>query len=235
MKQLLVAAGLAALAAPSLAHARDVTMRVQDVPLGVRALTSAPRATQFNLLGLHWIGGGRIEYRTRAGHGAWRGWHTADSDNSSGAWHDGNLDWTGTSSRVQFRTRGTVRRLRSYELWSRVTTAPPRQLSQAGTPAIVSRAAWGAEEEIVRARPLIASTLKLAIVHHTAGTNSYTPAQSAAIVRGIEVYHVQGNGWNDIGYNFLVDRYGTVYEGRGGGIEKNVIGAHAGGFNAGTT
>jgi flagellar hook assembly protein FlgD len=57
---------------------------------------------------------------------------------------------------------------------------------------------------------------------------------SPAIVRGIEVYHVKGNGWNDIGYNFLIDRYGTVYEGRGGGMTRNVIGAHALGFNAGT-
>ncbi|HEY2327870.1 MAG TPA: FlgD immunoglobulin-like domain containing protein, partial [Gaiellaceae bacterium] len=72
------------------------------------------------------------------------------------------------------------------------------------------------------------------VVHHTAGSNNYTPAQSAAIVRGIQLYHVQGNGWNDIGYNFLVDRYGTVYEGRGGGMTRNVIGAHAGGFNSGT-
>ena len=62
--------------------------------------------------------------------------------------------------------------------------------------------------------------LRLAIVHHTAGTNDYTPAQAAAIVRGIEVYHVVGNGWNDIGYNFLVDRFGTVYEGRGGGVDE---------------
>ena len=78
------------------------------------------------------------------------------------------------------------------------------------------------------------TTLKLAVVHHTAGTNAYTPAQAASIVRGIEVYHVKGNGWNDIGYNFLVDRYGTVYEGRGGGMTRNVIGAHALGFNTGT-
>ena len=76
---------------------------------------------------------------------------------------------------------------------------------------------------------------RFAVVHHTAGSNAYTRAQSAAIVRGIELYHVRGNGWNDIGYNFLVDKYGQVFEGRAGGIERNVIGAHAQGFNTGST
>ena len=96
------------------------------------------------------------------------------------------------------------------------------------------RSAWGADESIRRAEPSYGPTIRFASVHHTAGTNAYSPSQAAAIMRGIEVYHVKSNGWNDIGYNFLVDRYGTVYEGRYGGIDKNVIGAYARGFNTGS-
>ena len=84
------------------------------------------------------------------------------------------------------------------------------------------------------ARPRYAKRVAFAVVHHTAGSNAYTRSQSAAIVRGIELYHVRGNGWNDIGYNFLVDKYGQVFEGRAGGIDRNVIGAHAEGFNTGS-
>ena len=73
-----------------------------------------------------------------------------------------------------------------------------------------------------------------AIVHHTASTNSYTAAQSAALMRGFQAYHVKSNGWADIGYNFLVDRYGQIFEGRYGGIDRNVVGAHAQGFNTGS-
>ena len=71
-------------------------------------------------------------------------------------------------------------------------------------------------------------------MHHTASTNAYSCARSASIVRGIEVYHVKGNGWDDIGYNFLVDACGQIFEGRWGGIDRNVVGAHSGGFNSGT-
>ena len=109
-----------------------------------------------------------------------------------------------------------------------------RALSSAGSPAIVRRSAWRADESIVRAKPAVVERLEFAVVHHTAGRNAYSPAESAAIVRGIELFHVKGNGWNDIGYNFLVDRFGTVFEGRGGGIDRNVVGAHAEGFNTGS-
>ena len=102
-------------------------------------------------------------------------------------------------------------------------------------PAIVSRAAWGANESIRRAPPSYAPSVRFAIVHHTAGTNTYSRDDAAAIVRGIQLYHVRGNGWNDIGYNFLVDRFGTIYEGRYGGVDRNVVGAHALGFNTGST
>jgi hypothetical protein len=233
--RLLLAAMVLALAVPASACAGLVTMHVSDVALGSsRGLESPPATQRFDMLAVHWIGAGSVEYRTRSTAGTWRPWQAADADDRSGAWHDGDLDWTGPSSAAVFRTHGDVRRLRSYEIESRVLASPVRATASAGSPAIVTRAEWHANEEIVRAHPVIASRLRLAIVHHTAGTNDYTRAQSAAIVRGIEVYHVLGNGWNDIGYNFLVDRFGTVYEGRGGGIDQNVVGAHAQGFNVGT-
>ncbi|MEV0808193.1 N-acetylmuramoyl-L-alanine amidase [Micromonospora sp. NPDC050200] len=110
------------------------------------------------------------------------------------------------------------------------TTAP----NPIRTPKVVTRAGWKADESIVLDPPTYGTTVKAFFVHHTAGTNSYSCVDSAAIVRGIEVYHVKSNGWNDIGYNFLVDKCGVVFEGRKGGIDKPVTGAHTYGFNTDT-
>jgi hypothetical protein len=240
MKKLLLILSIG-LALPGIARAAtvrtpDVTMVSRDVPLAGRALQAAAAPLRFDMLGIHWQGKGGVAYRTRAVGGRWSSWRAVDADGpqTDPPWHFGNLDWTGASDAVQFRTAKGVTHLRAYYLDSRVVGTPQRSLSIAGSPAIVPRADWQADEKIVRAHPLYAPALRLAVVHHTDGTNAYTRAESPAIVRGIEVYHVKGNGWNDIGYNFLVDRFGTVYEGRGGGITRNVIGAHALGFNYGT-
>jgi hypothetical protein len=109
-----------------------------------------------------------------------------------------------------------------------------RSVSVAGSPLILTRASWRADERIRRGLPDYADTLRFAVVHHTAGSNSYTRAQAASIVRGIQRYHVLANGWDDIGYNFLVDKYGQIFEGRYGGVDRNVVGAHAQGFNQGS-
>ncbi len=222
------------LLASGVARATDVTMVVRDVPLRAqRALAgSTPR---FNLIGLHWQGPGTPWYRTRSVSGGWGEWKPGDDDwGRIGKWRKGNPDWTGAANAIQIRIAGRVTRLREYLLWSPPVRVPARRLMLAGAPAIIPRSGWQADESIRRAAPVYAPTLQLAVVHHTVTTNDYSCAQSAAIVRGIEVYHVKGNGWNDIGYNFLVDRCGQVFEGRYGGVDKNVVGAHSQGFNTGT-
>ena len=133
-------------------------------------------------------------------------------------WKLGNPYWTGSARRLQLRVRGDVTRVRAFYLWSPVTVAPVARPVAAGPtrPAIITRAAWGADEQIVRGTPAYASRLAFSVVHHTAGAAPTSKAQSAAMVRGIQSYHVRSNGWNDIGYNFLVDPFGQVFEGRGG-------------------
>jgi hypothetical protein len=97
-----------------------------------------------------------------------------------------------------------------------------------------SRAEWGADESKRSGSIRYADTVRHAVVHHTAGSNDYGPEDGPAIVRGIYHYHTQALGWNDIGYNALVDRFGVVYEGRAGGLDRAVIGAHAAGYNTGS-
>jgi hypothetical protein len=107
-------------------------------------------------------------------------------------------------------------------------------------PAIVSRAEWGARPYATDvpgcgSAPLLGQGVFGAVVHHTVTSNSYAPDDAPAMIRGIQAFHMDGNGWCDIGYIFIVDRYGRAYEGRAGGITKAVLGAQVAGFNSVTT
>ncbi|HYM63780.1 MAG TPA: FlgD immunoglobulin-like domain containing protein [Gaiellaceae bacterium] len=240
-----------ALVVPGLAEAR-VTMSVREEPIAaarstsgsIRVLPARVVPAPFNLVGLHWRGAGKVYFRT-AGARGWSPWRFARPEaedlpdpgspeaKRSRGWKLGNPFWTGSAYRIQYRLAGEVDQLRSFLVRTTVSSVP-RSVARATVPPIVRRQGWDADETIVRSAPWYADRIGFAVVHHTAGAQPSTPQQSAAIVRGIQRYHVKGNGWNDIGYNFLVDRFGQVFEGRAGGITRNVVGAHAQGFNTGS-
>jgi hypothetical protein len=118
-----------------------------------------------------------------------------------------------------------------------VASTPVAQ-ALAPKPELVSRAGWGADLAdggCPPRGPPQYGTVQTAVIHHTVNANDYTPEEAPSIVLGICRFHVFGNGWNDIGYNALVDRYGTLYEGRAGGLKRPVVGAQAQGFNSQTT
>ncbi len=94
------------------------------------------------------------------------------------------------------------------------------------------RADWDPNNECAPRTTAGFGSVQAVTVHHTAGSNDYTEAQVPAVMLAICKYHRNANGWNDIGYNVLVDRYGGAWEGRAGGLTNAVIGAHAQGFNS---
>ncbi|MFF2073573.1 peptidoglycan recognition protein [Kitasatospora sp. NPDC058162] len=218
----------------------------------------APRATRsFELLGVVWDGspkalaGGSVRVRTRdAATGRWGDWHTLEADSVDGPDslpHGGTAPlWAGRSNGVAVDVHpgpaGLPHGLR-VELVdpgqgaASVETQPmperpagPEALS-APRPGIVTRAGWGADESIREPGFVYTGAVRVTFLHHTATATDYACSDAPRIIRSIYQYHVQSNGWRDIGYNFLVDHCGTIYEGRAGGVDQPVLGAHTLGFN----
>ncbi len=115
------------------------------------------------------------------------------------------------------------------------STIAPVSVARASTvaamPPIITRAQWGADESLRRGSARYSPTIKAAFVHHTATKNNYTPEQAAKQMRNLYSWFTKGLKYSDMAYNFLVDRFGRLYEGRAGGIDQSVVGGHTAGFN----
>ncbi|MFF6782090.1 FG-GAP-like repeat-containing protein [Streptomyces sp. NPDC012510] len=102
-------------------------------------------------------------------------------------------------------------------------------------PPIVSRARWGADESTVTGAAQYIDRISAVLVHHTGGTDAYSCAESPALIRALTAYDIQTAGRGDLGYNFVVDKCGRVYEGRAGGADLSVRGEHTPGFDGDST
>ena len=108
--------------------------------------------------------------------------------------------------------------------------APGSAAAAAAKPTVFPRAAWGADESKRTGVPSY-GRVQVGFVHHTDSQNTYAPSQVPAMIRGIYAYHLS-QGWSDIGYNFIVDRFGRTWEGRHGGMDRAVVGAQTMNYNS---
>ncbi|HEV7887318.1 MAG TPA: N-acetylmuramoyl-L-alanine amidase [Acidimicrobiales bacterium] len=238
-------------------------IRVASIRVGEGGVHRAPFALSH--VGLRWQGSEAavVQVRWQQPSGQWTEWRGV------GVNHDLEDETTGTVYASLVRVDGArsvdtrvVRgEARSLTVAAIDTVHGPRHLiakpalstppagaspssARVPPPPIVSRGEWGADESKRTGTPGFAP-IKRAIVHHTDTAND--DPDPAATVRAVYAYHTGFRGWNDIGYNFLVDAQGRVYEGRWArsyaagqvhdgedGSARGVIGAHAEGINSGS-
>lgn len=202
----------------------------------------------------------RVELRFRGGGGRWSRWVSATGC-TGGQHHgpdrpaalDGVIGepvWSGGTTAVQLRaTRalsgvrlhlidvsdglGARRRALSASagvLAGALPLAAPVLPAGAGQPPIIARRSWAQGMAYPRVAPAY-GRVRVAFVHHTENPNGYSPGEVPAMLLAIFLFHRDVRGWNDIGYNFVIDLFGRVFEARAGGIDEPVVGAHAGGYN----
>ncbi|CAF2385344.1 unnamed protein product [Rotaria sp. Silwood2] len=98
--------------------------------------------------------------------------------------------------------------------------------SNANCPSIVTRSQWGARA--AKSRTAMTTPVQYVVIHHTTGGTCTTKSDCITKMKGFQNYHMDSNGWDDIGYSFLVGEDGNIYEGRG----WTYVGAHTYGYNS---
>ncbi len=205
----------------------------------VVAQLPATKVAKFSLLGVTWREGlvdadTAVEVRWR-GNDGWSDWTELHVEPSNEGTPGTEPYWVGSADAAAVRVLSTSDAApRGLEL---ATIDPGKMPTSSGLrtvsgsvsrPTIISRAAWGANNSGTCSSPIYGSSLRGAVIHHTAGSNTEPADRSAAVVKATQAYHMNSRDWCDIAYNFLVDRYGQIFEGRKGGIDKVVRGAHSG-------
>ncbi len=249
--------GGATMVLPTPALATERAMRVDTVlppvdgPVasagvgGLLARFAQADVAPFDMVGASWEGreAGTARVRTRTG-GSWGRWtelEVEDEDAPDPGSKENRNPRTVTRPLWAEKSDGFELEAPSADLQvhlvrqdgARVRLLSPPDAGAADRPAIADRGAWGARPP--REAPSYAPNVKMAFLHHTAGSNGYGADDVPRILRSDQAYHMDVRRWSDIGYNFLVDRFGRIWEGRAGGVDKAVIGAHAEGYNTGST
>ena len=207
----------------------------------VVASTQRTGLKPFSMLGVTWDSGLRetageslVEVRWHRTDGSWSPWTELHIDHAPG---EGGREGTepqwvdeadGAAVRVLSKTPTKVQGLRLATIDPGSTPDVTPTAATVRQPRIISRASWNARPNSGCDSPRYGKSTLGAVVHHTVGSNTYSKSQSASIVKAAQSYHMNARNWCDIGYNFLVDRFGQIFEGRSGGITKMVRAAHAG-------
>jgi N-acetylmuramoyl-L-alanine amidase len=230
-----------------------------DVPRAGRTV-ALPRGA--DLLGLEWdaAGAAQLQLRLLAAGGHWGPWVSAAgccaAEPSSApapgrvigspVWTAGavalalrasrplsgvRLHLIDASGGLEARRAALARGLLGAGAAGALATLPP---DTAGQPPIIARAAWAQGVAHPRVAPAY-GTVRMGFVHHTENPNGYLASEVPAMLIAIFLYHRDVRGWNDIGYNFVIDAFGRIFEARAGGIDEPVVGAQAGGFNLEST
>ncbi len=210
---------------------------------------AAPR--RFELVGVQWGAPRRvqIQLRTRRRGGHWGPWaqasvlgHGPDEPARSKPMIGDGI-WTGPADFVELRASQPLSGVRLH--FVRVPSLPQAEVAALplaqpvltagpGQPPIIARQAW-AHGHAPPAVPPLYGAIRLAFVHHTENPNGYSAGEVPAILHAIYQFHRYSRGWDDIGYNFVIDLFGRIWEARKGGIDEPVVGAQAGGYNAEST
>ena len=245
----LVTTGLVLPAAGTPAHVVDRVTTV-TTPVARAGFMTTITAPQVDMVGMTWSGTRAATFLVRARHGErWSGWTELEGEPSEGpnATSREHRDstgagptWVGTGvTRVQVKVvEGELRGLKVHALHTTRSASRGLAAMPAGAdpdrPGIVSRAQWGADESWKTCAPEYAPAVRFAVLHHTVTANDYKPEDVPRLMQGMYYFHAKVRGWCDLGYNAVVDRFGRTWEGRYGGLDRPVIGAHAGGFNTGS-